>query len=77
MTRLHTAALFVAVLAGAYAALMLINDRLTDFGVAAAICAASSVAAALFAYAGRRLSPPPDSARYAQAHVKRETTHRG
>lgn len=57
MTRLRTAALFVAVVAGAYAALMLIIDRLIDFGVAAAICAAASVTAALIAYADSRISP--------------------
>ena len=50
MTRRHTLARFVAVLAGAYAALMLIVDRLIEFSVAAGIFAASSGAAALFAY---------------------------
>ena len=54
MTRLRTAALFVAVVAGDYAALTLINGQLIDFGVAAAICAGSSVAAGLVAYSGRR-----------------------
>ena len=54
MTRLRIAALFVAVVAGDYAALMLIDGQLIDFGVAAAICAGSSVAAGLIAYAGRR-----------------------
>src|SRR4051794_39773030 len=54
MTRLRIAALFVAVVAGDYAALMLIDGQLIDFGVAAAICAASSVAAALIAYADGR-----------------------
>jgi hypothetical protein len=54
MTRLRIASLFVAVLAGDYAALMLINGQLIDFGVTAAICAASSVAAGLIAYADRR-----------------------
>ena len=54
MTRLRMAALFVAVVAGDYAALMLIDGQLTDFGVAAAICAGSSVAAGLIAYVGRR-----------------------
>jgi hypothetical protein len=54
MTRLRIAALFVAVVAGAYAALMLIDGQLIDFGVTAAICAGSSVAAGLIAYAGRR-----------------------
>ena len=54
MTRLRIATLFVAVVAGDYAALMLIDGQLIDFGVAAAICAGSSVAAGLIAYAGRR-----------------------
>ena len=54
MTRLRIASLFVAVVAGDYAALMLIDGQLIDFGVAAAICAGSSVAAGLIAYAGRR-----------------------
>jgi hypothetical protein len=51
MTRLRMTALFVAVVAGDYAALMLIDGQLIDFGVAAAICAGSSVAAGLVAYA--------------------------
>jgi hypothetical protein len=54
MTRLRIASLFVAVVAGDYAVLMLIYGQLTDFGVSAAICAGSSVAAGLIAYAGRR-----------------------
>jgi hypothetical protein len=51
MTRLRIASLFVAVVAGDYAALMLIDGQLIDFGVAAAICAGSSVGAGLIAYA--------------------------
>ena len=51
MTRLRIASLFVAVVAGDYAALMLIDCQLIDFGVAAAVCAGSSVAAGLIAYA--------------------------
>jgi hypothetical protein len=54
MTRLRIASLFVAVVAGDYAAFMLIDGQLIDFGVAAAICAGSSVAAGLIASAGRR-----------------------
>jgi hypothetical protein len=54
MTRLRVASLFVAVVAGDYAALMLIDGQLIDFGVAAAIGAGFSVAAGLIAYAGRR-----------------------
>ena len=51
MTGLRIAFLFVAVVAGDYAALMLIDDQLFDFGVAAAVCGGSSVAAGLIAYA--------------------------
>ena len=54
MTRLRGASLSVAVVAGDYAALMLIDGQLIDFGVTAAICAGSSAAAGLIAYAGRR-----------------------
>jgi hypothetical protein len=54
MTRLRIASQFVAVVAGAYAALMLIGGQLIDFGVAAAICAVSTVAAGLIACAGGR-----------------------
>jgi hypothetical protein len=54
MNRLRIASLFVAVVAGDYAALRLIEGQLIDFGVAAAICAGSSVAAGLIAYADRR-----------------------
>ena len=54
MTGLRIAFLFVAVVAGDYAALMLIDGQLIDFGVAAAICAGSSVAAGLIAYADER-----------------------
>jgi hypothetical protein len=51
MTRLRIAFLFVAVVAGDYAALMLIDCQLIHFGIAAAVCAGSSVAAGLIAYA--------------------------
>lgn len=54
MTRLRIGSLLVPVLAGDYAVLMLINGQLIDFGVAAAICAASLVAAGLIAYMSRR-----------------------
>jgi hypothetical protein len=54
MTRLRIASLLVAVVTGDYAGLMLIDCQLVDFGVAAAICAGSSVAAGLIAYASRR-----------------------
>jgi hypothetical protein len=54
MTRLRVASLFVAVVAGDYAVLTLIDGQLVDFGVAAAICAGSAVAAGLIAYESRR-----------------------
>jgi hypothetical protein len=54
MTRLRIVSLFVAVVSGDYAALALIDGQLIDFGVSAAICAGSSVAAGLITYAGRR-----------------------
>ena len=54
MTRLGIASLFVAVVSGDYAALMLIDGQLIDFGVTAAICAESFGAAGLIAYADRR-----------------------
>jgi hypothetical protein len=54
MTRLRSASLFVAVVAGDYAVLRLIYGQLTDFGVSAAVCAGSLVTAALIAYADNR-----------------------
>ena len=54
MSRLRTASLFLAVVAGDYAALRLIYGQLTDFGVSAAVCAGSLVAAGLIAHAENR-----------------------
>jgi hypothetical protein len=54
MTRLRVAALFLAVVAGDYAALRLIYGQLTDFGVSAAVCAGSLVTAGLIAHADNR-----------------------
>lgn len=54
MTRLRIASLLVAVVAGDYAALMLISGQLIDFGVAVAICAGSSVTAGLVGYSSKR-----------------------
>src|SRR4051812_33802837 len=54
MTRLRIGALFLAVVAGDYAVLMLIYGQLTDFGVTAAICAGSLVTAGLTAHAENR-----------------------
>ena len=54
MNRLRIASLFVAVVSGDYAVLMLIDGRLVDFGVTAAICAGSLVTAGLIAHADNR-----------------------
>jgi hypothetical protein len=54
MSRLRTASVFLAVVAGDYAALRLIYGQLTDFGVSAAVCAGSLVAAGLIAHAENR-----------------------
>lgn len=54
MTRLRIASVFIAVVAGEYAVLMLIDGQPIDFGVTAAVCAGSAVAAGLIAYAGAR-----------------------
>jgi hypothetical protein len=48
MTRLGRASVFLAVFAGGYAILMLINGQLTDFGVSAGVCAVALLGAALF-----------------------------
>jgi hypothetical protein len=53
MARPGRAASFVAVFAGEYAILMLINDQLTDFNVSAGICAVSLLGAALLGSANR------------------------
>jgi hypothetical protein len=50
MTRLGRASVFLAVFAGDYAILMLINGQLTDFGVSAGVCAVALLWAALFAW---------------------------
>jgi hypothetical protein len=54
MTPLRTASLVLAAAAGDYAAFMLIEGQLTDFGVSAAICAGSLITAGLITYADRR-----------------------
>jgi hypothetical protein len=51
MTRLRIACLLVAVVAGDYGALSLLQGETVQFVLAAAICAASSVAAGLIAFA--------------------------
>ena len=54
MTRLRIASLFLAVVAGDYAALRLIYGQLAEFGVSAAVCAGSLVTAGLIAYNDNR-----------------------
>jgi hypothetical protein len=59
MTRLGRASALLAVFAGEYAILMLIDGQLTDFGVSAGVCAVALLRATLFEYVVRlRLSPP-------------------
>jgi hypothetical protein len=53
MTRLGRAAALIAVFAGGYAILMLINGQLTDFDVSAGVCAAALLGATLFEYVVR------------------------
>jgi hypothetical protein len=53
MTRLGRAAALIAVFAGGYAILMLINGQLTDFDVSAGVCAAALLGATLFGYVVR------------------------
>jgi len=58
MTRLATASALLAVFAGGYAILMLINGQLTDFDVSASVCAVASLAATLFKSLRATLSLP-------------------
>ena len=53
MTRLARAAAFLAVFAGDYAILMLINGELTDFDFSAGVCGVALLGAALFEYVVR------------------------
>jgi hypothetical protein len=53
MTRLGRAFALIAVYAGGYAILMLINDQPTDFDVSAGVCAAALLGATLFEYVVR------------------------
>jgi hypothetical protein len=50
MSRLSRAFALIAVLAGGYAILMLINGQLTDFEISVGVCAAALLGAALFEY---------------------------
>jgi hypothetical protein len=53
VTRLGRGFVFLAVFAGGYAVLMLINGQLTDVDVSAGVCAVALLGAALFAYVVR------------------------
>jgi hypothetical protein len=53
MTRLGGAFALIAVFAGGYAILMLINGQLTDFDVSAGVCAAALFGVMLFEYVVR------------------------
>jgi hypothetical protein len=53
MTRLGRASVFLAVFAGDYAILMLINGQPTDFDVSAGVCAVALLEAAVFEYVVR------------------------
>ena len=53
MNPLGRASALLGVLAGDYAILMLINGQITDFDVAAGLCAVASLGAALFEYVFR------------------------
>ena len=50
MTRLGRASALLAVFAGDYVILMLINGQLTDFDVSMGVCAVAFLGAALFEY---------------------------
>ncbi len=54
MTGLRNVAVFVAVVAGDYAVLVLIYGQLIEFGVGAAVCMGSTLAAGLIANTDRR-----------------------
>lgn len=76
MTRLRIAILFVAVVAGDYAALMLLDCQLVNFGVAAALCAGASLAAAVIGLIDqgdvrRRQWGPGDTERRLSGHERR------
>jgi hypothetical protein len=77
MTRLGRASALVAVFAGGYAILMLINGQLTDFDAAAGVCAAALLGATLSGVPGlvqlgrRQLPLRPD---LAEDLIANETT---
>jgi hypothetical protein len=58
MTRLARACALLALFAGSYAILMLINGQPTDFDVAASVCAVASLGANLFKSLRATLSLP-------------------
>jgi hypothetical protein len=53
VTRMGRASALLAVFAGDYAILMLIDGQLTDFDVSAGVCAVALLGAALFEYVFR------------------------
>jgi hypothetical protein len=53
MTRLGRAFALIAIFAGGYAILMVIDGQLTDFDVSAGVCAAGLLGATLFEYVVR------------------------
>jgi hypothetical protein len=55
MTRLGRASALLAVFAGDYAILMLINGQLTDFDVSAGVCAVALLGAALSSMSSTQL----------------------
>ena len=81
MTRLGRASVFLAVFAGGYAILMLINGQLTDFGVSAGVCAVALLGAALFAWrAGYGRAPaalPAGVVSTLEPHVSEEVLDSG
>jgi len=58
MTRLARASALLAVFAGGYAILMLVDGQLTDFDVFASVCAVASLGATLFKAVRATLSLP-------------------
>jgi hypothetical protein len=74
MTRLRVASVFLAVVAGDYAALRLIYGQLADFGVSAAVSAGSLVTAGLIARADKRRRQAPGRRAAWQRRDKQATT---
>jgi YVTN family beta-propeller protein len=80
MTRLGRASVFLALFAGGYAILMLINGQLTDFGVSAGVCAVALLGVALFAWRagyGRAPAALPPVASTLEPQVSEEVLDSG